>query len=308
MGGRKRRKQLRQRLACVIFIIAVGCCMYVISTRSERGSFESVEVEEWPTESGHHLHQQQSLFSDDIINPHPYHFTISNPTHCHDMNTSEDGQPYLLILVKAAPGDFYDRQQIRQTWGGTRIVGQQLTSTLFLLGLSRDEEVNERIREESILYEDIVQENFIDAYLNLTIKNIMGMKWVATFCPNASYVASADADVMLNTFNWVRRLLVKPRRRYAEGSLRRNTMPVRRPDKHNAKWLTSRELYPEATYAPFFPGSCFVLSRDVAADIYNQSQHVRFLPWDDVFVGLVMKRIGIKPRHAKGVGVALMLV
>ncbi|XP_038047185.1 beta-1,3-galactosyltransferase 1-like [Patiria miniata] len=305
MNGRKWRKKLRRKLALVIFTITVGCCLYMIpsSPRTPSRSLESPETEESLTDTdsddtqpSHH----QPLYSDDIINPHPYKFTIANPTHCEYMNDSDGGQLFLLILVKSAPGDVYDRQQIRRTWGGTQTVSGRLTSTLFLLGLNRDPELNRSVREESERYNDIVQENFLDAYQNLTIKNIMGMKWVATYCPNATYVASADADVMLNTFNLVRRLLDKPRHRYAEGSLRKNSEPVRKPHQHNHKWLTSKELYPEATYAPFFPGSCFVMSGDVAADIYYESPHVRFLPWDDVFIGLVMKRIGIEPWHGKG--------
>ncbi|XP_071792216.1 beta-1,3-galactosyltransferase 1-like [Asterias amurensis] len=240
-----------------------------------------------------------SVYSDDVINAHDFHFTIANYDKCWN-GTDATMTPFLLILVKTGPQNFYDRQQIRQTWGGTKLVLNELVSTVFLLGMSSDMELNQRITKESQEYEDIVQENFIDSYHNLTIKIMMGLKWVATFCPNVSYVASADADMMLNTVNLVNRLLSKPRKRYAEGTLRRNVVPVRDPNAHNGKWYTSFELYLYPTYAPFFPGSCYVMSGDLAWWIFLESRKVRYLPWDDVFFGLVLHRLGVDPAHGAG--------
>ncbi len=246
------------------------------------------------------------LYSDDSINAHPFHFTIANYDKCWN-GTSATMIPFLLILVKTGPRNFYDRQQIRQTWGGTKLVLGELVTTVFLLGMSSDTELNKRIHDESDKYEDIVQENFIDSYHNLTIKTMMGLKWAGTFCPNASYVASADADVMLNTVNLVAQLITKPRQRYAEGTLRRNVAPVRDPKRHDGKWFTPVELYPEPTYAPFFPGSCYVMSGDLTWLIFLESRHVRFLPWDDVYFGLVLQRTGVYPTHASGYGLYVNL-
>ena len=43
------------------------------------------------------------------------------------------------------------------------------------------------IQEEQKLYGDIVQGSFIESYKNLTLKAVMALKWVATYCQNAQY-------------------------------------------------------------------------------------------------------------------------
>ncbi|XP_022100332.1 beta-1,3-galactosyltransferase 1-like [Acanthaster planci] len=237
------------------------------------------------------------LYSQKEINPHSFSFLIANEDACAPVDNSS---VFLVMLVKSGVGDVFDRQQIRRTWGGDTVVKDRRTITMFLLGTTTNRNTTASVQRENHEYSDIIQEDFVDSYRNLTIKNMMGLKWITMFCPSATYVASVDADVMLNVHNLVTRLEGNPRRQYAEGSLRTKATPVRDSEGPSKKWYTPKEVYPEATYAPFFPGSCYVMSGDVAVSIYRESVHVRYLPWDDVFVGLVMKRIGVTPVQGKG--------
>ncbi|XP_038047186.1 N-acetyllactosaminide beta-1,3-N-acetylglucosaminyltransferase 2-like [Patiria miniata] len=253
------------------------------------------------------LRKDRPLYSDNIINPHPFHFTLFNHNACTNAMHEWALPLQLLILVKSRPEDIYDRQQIRETWGGAQNISNQLTLTMFLLGQTPNATVIDEVSRESLRFEDIIQENFIDAYTNLTYKTMMGLRWGATFCPFASFVASVDSDIILNLHNLLQRLADKPRHGFAEGSLKTNWTPYRDAKGQHKKWYTPVELYPEPTYPPFFPGGCYVMSADVAATIYRESVHVRFLPWDDVFVGLVMQRAGITPRDGKGYQVYIPL-
>ncbi|XP_038047184.1 beta-1,3-galactosyltransferase 1-like [Patiria miniata] len=253
------------------------------------------------------LSKDRPLYSDSIINPHPFHFTLFNYEACTNAKHKWAMPLHLLILVKSRPEDIYDRQQIRETWGGAQNISNKLTLTMFLLGQTPNATVIEEVSRESLRFKDIIQENFIDAYTNLTYKTMMGLRWVATFCPFASFVASVDSDIILNLHNLLQRIADKPRHRFAEGSLKTNWTPYRDAEGQYKKWYTPVELYPEPTYPPFFPGGCYVMSADVAATIYRESVHVRFLPWDDVFVGLVMQRAGITPRDGKGYQVYIPL-
>ncbi|XP_010193189.1 PREDICTED: beta-1,3-galactosyltransferase 2-like, partial [Mesitornis unicolor] len=54
------------------------------------------------------------------------------------------------------------------------------------------------LEEENSLHGDLIQQDFMDTYNNLTLKTLMGMEWVSKHCPNASYVVKADSDVFLN--------------------------------------------------------------------------------------------------------------
>lgn len=59
---------------------------------------------------------------------------------------------------------------------------------VFLLGLPASEnhtDVQMQIEEEVKMYGDIIQEDFIDSYNNLTLKSIMMLKWVTNNCKDS---------------------------------------------------------------------------------------------------------------------------
>ena len=45
---------------------------------------------------------------------------------------------------------------------------------------------------------DLVQENFVDSYRNLTLKTLMAIRWASTYCSNANFVLKIDDDVLVN--------------------------------------------------------------------------------------------------------------
>ena len=55
-----------------------------------------------------------------------------------------------------------------------------------------------QIDEESNSYSDIVQADFSDTYLNLTLKSLVGLKWGAEFCSGAEYFMKTDDDMFIN--------------------------------------------------------------------------------------------------------------
>lgn len=55
------------------------------------------------------------------------------------------------------------------------------------------------VTDESILYGDIIPQDFIDLYYNLTLKTIKAFRWVTEFCPIVKYAVKADSDVFLST-------------------------------------------------------------------------------------------------------------
>ncbi|NWT23568.1 B3GT5 galactosyltransferase, partial [Pheucticus melanocephalus] len=61
-----------------------------------------------------------------------------------------------------------------------------------------------------------------------------------------------------------------------------------------SKWYVSREEYPGATYPPFCSGTGYVLSSDVASQIYNISESVPFIKLEDVFIGLCLDKLKIQ--------------
>lgn len=53
---------------------------------------------------------------------------------------------------------------------------------VFLIGKTENNETQEKIIGESQTYNDLIQEDFIDSYNNLTLKSVMMLKWVVKNC------------------------------------------------------------------------------------------------------------------------------
>lgn len=55
-----------------------------------------------------------------------------------------------------------------------------------------------QLEEEGRTYRDIIQEDFLDTYFNLTLKSILALKWVTQHCTGLEYFMKADDDVFIN--------------------------------------------------------------------------------------------------------------
>ena len=71
---------------------------------------------------------------------------------------------------------------------------------IFLLGTTStpDPELEQRIAEETALHGDLVREDFLDTYQNLTLKTLAGVKWAGQFCGQAEFVMKTDDDMYVN--------------------------------------------------------------------------------------------------------------
>mgnify|MGYP001173768164 CR=1 FL=1 len=77
----------------------------------------------------------------------------------------------LLIVITSKIDNFLPRKAIRETWGKSE-------SVIFLLGKSTDLVKSELVQVESNQYGDILMENFVEDYYNLTLKSIIMLKYV----------------------------------------------------------------------------------------------------------------------------------
>ncbi|XP_063068550.1 beta-1,3-galactosyltransferase 1-like [Engraulis encrasicolus] len=237
------------------------------------------------------------------LNPHAFQFLINEPDKCDPSVTVAPGNhtpPFLVILISTTHKEFDARQAIRETWGDESAwAGDVRIVTLFLLGVHTDPVLNQMVAQESTVFHDILVEDFIDSYHNLTLKTLMGMRWVATYCSQARYVMKTDSDIFVNMDNLIYSLLrpgSKPRRRYFTGYVI-NGSPIR---DMRSKWFMPRELYPESKYPPFCSGTGYVFSADVAELIYQTSLHTRLLHLEDVYVGLCLRKLAIHPFQNSG--------
>ena len=71
--------------------------------------------------------------------------------------------------------------------------------------------------EESRTHGDILQEDFVDSYMNLTLKSVMGLKWVSNHCMKAEFVMKTDDDIYVNINSLLNHLHEGPRSRVITG-------------------------------------------------------------------------------------------
>ncbi|XP_051839065.1 UDP-GalNAc:beta-1,3-N-acetylgalactosaminyltransferase 1 [Antechinus flavipes] len=217
------------------------------------------------------------------VNHSEFAFTLRERETC-----SERG-PFLVILVTSRPADVEARQAIRVTWGAKKSWWGQEVLTFFLLGRQTEPEDNLlalSVQDESILYGDIIRQDFIDSYDNLTLKTIMAFRWVTEFCPTARYVMKADSDVFINTGNLVKYLLTHNQsENFYTGYPLIENFSNREFFK---KTYISYQEYPFRVFPPYCSGLGYVLSGDLVSRVYGMMAHVRPFRFEDVYVGITL--------------------
>ncbi|NXO93476.1 B3GL1 acetylgalactosaminyltransferase, partial [Certhia brachydactyla] len=215
-------------------------------------------------------------------------FTLRERPKCADIH------PFLVILVASSPRDVKARQAIRITWGSRDSWWGQRIVTLFLLGQDTQREDRAAVlsvEDESILYGDIIRQDFMDTYDNLTLKTIMAFQWLSEFCPNARFLMKTDADVFINTPNLVKLLLqLNSSENVFTGYPLIDNFAYRGFDR---KRYISHEEYPFRLYPPYCSGLGYILDGKLALRTYELMGHVKPLKFEDVYVGICLNLLKV---------------
>ncbi|XP_066510932.1 beta-1,3-galactosyltransferase 1-like [Hoplias malabaricus] len=228
-----------------------------------------------------------------VISPSTYRYKLNQPKLC------ERRQPFLVFMIPVTADDSEARETIRKTWAQDNLVPNVNTARLFFIGQPGDllQNLEERLRTESKTYGDIIQMDFLDTYHNLTIKTLMIMNWLATYCSSAQYAMKVDADIFVNVPYLVDYLQkISSQQDYITGSVIADGHPRR---DQNSKWYLSKEVYPESALPPYVSGAGYVFSIDLAKKISLASRFVRPIPMEDVYVGLCLHFLDIHPKFSR---------
>ncbi|XP_033726114.1 beta-1,3-galactosyltransferase brn-like [Pecten maximus] len=218
------------------------------------------------------------------------HRYVYHPPACEFSNTTE---PFtLLILVKSSVRNMFMRDAIRETWGSEL---DENVKIAFLLGYSPL--LRDTIAMENDAYNDIIMENFIDAYSNNTLKTIMGFHWAVNECPTANVILFIDDDHlphMRNIMSYLRSIRPDQLDDLYCG-YRINKGPVTRGGR--GRWAIPRTVYSHRYWPPYLRGGAFVVSQKIARKFAIAFPYVRFLHVDDSYLGLVSLKLNILPQH-----------
>ena len=237
-----------------------------------------------------------------------YVFLKGSAAPCRQKNESEH---LVVILVHSARHHFEYRQRIRDTWGSVHAHGIWRFRTVFMLGsnlapTARALSTSQQIQEEVATHGDVIFASFHDSYRNMTVKHLMGYKWVAEHCPEARWVLKTDDDMFINPYALVKLFLEKQKRASKTPApthtfsaptcmlcMEMRSKPQRRPGE---KWAISVEEYSDPDYPPYCLGAAYVTTPDLIRrllSVHAATAGARgYYFWiDDVFVTGILREI-----------------
>ncbi|XP_005357683.1 acetylgalactosaminyl-O-glycosyl-glycoprotein beta-1,3-N-acetylglucosaminyltransferase [Microtus ochrogaster] len=212
---------------------------------------------------------------------------------------------FLLLAVKSSPAHYERRELIRRTWGQERSYGGRQVRRLFLLGTSPPDEAAREPQLASLLdleareHGDVLQWDFADTFLNLSLKHVHLLEWTAERCPGASFLLSCDDDVFVHTANVVHFLEVQsPESHLFTGQLMDGSVPIR---ESWSKYFVPPQLFPGKAYPVYCSGGGFLLSSRTARDLLSAARQVPLFPIDDAYMGMCLKQAGLAPSPHEGI-------
>lgn len=218
----------------------------------------------------------------------------------------------LLLFVKTSPENIERRNAIRSTWGNETYIQNTLGVTVkvvFALGAPQTRRnkptwskrswggFQEQLIHEDRLHGDLIQQDFLDSFHNLTLKLIMQFHWMHSHCSHANFLMTADDDIFVHMPNLVKYLQDISSRGITDfwiGRVHRGAPPNR---SKNSKYYVSIEMYEWLMYPDYTAGAGYVVSSDVANKIYHATLTLNAsLYIDDVFMGICANAIGVSPQ------------
>ncbi|XP_046573948.1 beta-1,3-galactosyltransferase 5-like [Haliotis rubra] len=231
--------------------------------------------EELKTSIMNFFHISDESKRDPLLNLHKFAYDINSAV-------CKKHKPDIITFIHSATKNYERRMLVRNTWGTFTVIRGFTLSHVFMVARAYDKNVQKKIDEENETYGDIVQGQFIDSYRNLTYKHVMGIHWVLSNCPSAKLIVKADDDVLINVFNLVEYISKTDFRQhflycelYYDGLTRREKL---------SKWYVKRRDYPFDNYPTYCSGMAYLMSPDVARELYKASENTRFYWVDDVYV------------------------
>ncbi|XP_042298304.1 N-acetyllactosaminide beta-1,3-N-acetylglucosaminyltransferase 2 [Sceloporus undulatus] len=212
-------------------------------------------------------------------------------------------KPFLLLAIKSLIPHFDRRQAIRESWGKEIKSGDITIVRVFLLGQTPPEDnypdLSAMLKFESETHQDILLWNYRDTFFNLTLKEVLFLKWVNNTCPDAQFIFKGDDDVFVNThqiLDYLKSLTKEKAKDLFIGDVIKHAGPHR--DK-KVKYYIPESIY-EGSYPPYAGGGGFLYSGELALRLINISDEVLLYPIDDVYIGMCLQKLGLAPENHKG--------
>ncbi|CAG5127333.1 unnamed protein product, partial [Candidula unifasciata] len=266
-----RKQNLIILLFAFLTLVLYGSHIYLFETSQFRRKFSS----------------QFPYFTREVINPHTFEYVIQPRVNC-------SGQKVELVIC---------------TWGSYAKDPNNKAVLLFFIG-SENGELDtasrlvrqSKLQEEASTFGDIVQENYLDSYRNLTLKSVSILRWVNLFCPNTKYILKVDDDVYMNIpflMSSLDEFIVasSPPSAFIIGCSRPIPFPERDP---TSKWYTPFSVYGELLFPRYVHGLAYVMTSEAGTLIYEASLRVTRFWLEDIYItGMCAREAHVPVYHSK---------
>ena len=214
----------------------------------------------------------------EVVNPHDFHYTIDPKESCKDKDL------FLVTYIHTSPDYLERRSIVRRTWANTTLYKNAKVRVFFVTGRPATAALQKALELEAKQHGDIIQENFLDTYHNLSIKAVGAMKWVTSRCKQAKFILKTDDDVFVNLFGLLPHLLDLDKYNVNNTGLLMCFVWHKMPVMREGKWKVLESVLPDKHYPTYCSGMAYVMTPDVAIAIYKTSAHVPFFWVDDVYI------------------------
>lgn len=202
----------------------------------------------------------------------------------------------LIIGINTVPDSFLERYTFRKIYNEYDNVDYY-----FFIAMSLNETVNELIKEENKKYNDIIQFDFVSHYYNLTYQTIGCLRWLNKHCKNYKYIVEHQSDTFFNIIYYNHKYGRMNKTYEVISSIYRHRGPIRETKNlFYKRWEVPKYIYPYNLYPDYPQGPCILFSEDAINKICESSYSYNFVLFlDDVYLGLLMNKTGIK-QHSAG--------
>ena len=232
----------------------------------------------------------------------------------------------LLMLIISAPFHLNERQVVRQTWlsylvNNSRSLGPSNVRAFkdptdaandlvihywFVCGHYYDNEsdIEGAVKNESNVYGDILRLEYTESYILLVHKTLSSLRFASKM--DVRFVLKIDDDVYLHfpRMIWWLRTASLPDKLYG-GYLLPKTKAIRDP---LHKWHVSEQHYNETYFPPYCNGPFYFMSKAVVLKVLEASfTEGSSFPLEDVFIGILAQKVGVKPIQLKDIGVYIQV-
>lgn len=203
-----------------------------------------------------------------------------------ESNACKKKVPTMLLAVAGAVYGFERREIIRQTWG--KYAETENVKLLFFVGVNGDPETQKNLLAESLDNHDIIQENYIESYWNLTRKTIGQIKWKKEFCPESEILAHLDDDVFIDVPKILDYLTNQKNTKFKSwiGCMwKMGGAPVRR----TGKYAVTEDEFAASKYPGSCMGPCYFISGEANDQLVEESFKHKEFKLEDMYVTGVLR-------------------